>query len=142
MFVTRRPRSAAGRTAVITTTPTARNGPSVKAAGITLPRNTTDTIGIARSGLSVNRIPPRRQRRARAASGVGTGAGGGGSGLRGAELAGGWARLTPRSWAAAASGAHWCGFPGRVASQRGQSQPAATAKAAHGPHLWLSYWFS
>ena len=44
---------------------THRGGPSVKAAGITLPPNTTDTIGIARSGLSVNRIRPRGQRRAR-----------------------------------------------------------------------------
>ena len=53
----RRPRSAAGRTAVITTIPTARNGPSVKAADITIPRNTTGSISIARSGLSVNRGP-------------------------------------------------------------------------------------
>ena len=48
-----------GPNAVITTIPTARNGPSVKAAGITIPRNNTrGTIGTARSGLSVNRIPP------------------------------------------------------------------------------------
>jgi WD domain, G-beta repeat len=65
------PRPSAGRTGVVTSIRTAGSGLSVKAAGITLPRDTTDTIGIARSGLSVNRIPPRRQRRARAAPGVG-----------------------------------------------------------------------
>ena len=52
------PRPSAGRTGVVTSIRTAGSGLSVKAADITLPRDTADTIGIARSFLSVNRYGP------------------------------------------------------------------------------------